>query len=1115
MARLAPVFVSLVLLGLGAAAAGENLIVNGGFEEVDPKGFAVGWEPVYWSNPHGKVEVVGEAREGQRCVRLSGVPTEQITDAGKRNNNLVGQKLAGVMGARKLTLRAWLRTEADGLAFCSLMTSDQDGKRLQYQSSLRYKQRTEWTAIEWRFTTDPETASAMLYLRNDGVGPVWFDDVTVEAAGDVLENDRVRVMLEPLAGARVRSFQIKASGEEKTVWEGIRPGGLAADIVPADRYPGLLRDAPYEFEVLEPNRRVVARYQVAAEELAGVVVEKEFSLTDHATLDVTLRVRNTADQPRRVQVRAQHCLRPTRGTFTWPCRDHLRAFRPPEHMLKASIGIDDLKQGWFGYADAESKSGMVLQFDLAAAPKALIYLAHNLYTIEWYYQPLELAAGASWETRYALTAVPGGAPIVAVAPDLAVGLAPLKLNAAEDYKVSLLPLRGARTAEVAATCSLADGTRREVAGKLSVEPAEAAALTVPCEGQRIAGLELKVRADSGAQSVVLNAGSLNDRPMDDAPAPPTDLQPFPAATNFFPFGEYLRGYVGPEAGTFEEFCARNLRAYRRNYFNTWLVGEPYCLGTFKKDRTSWLCELARKRRVKLFLRNEMLRRFERNAEGIQRELPPEEATRERTIARITANGLDLELRKAFAKAFGDVILAYDFSDEPGGEYIPQYMQLQNVYREVDPDHPVMTILNLDVTAFLPYAPIYYGDEYPIRNTGRRPWEVGPLVRFCATHTRAPVWVMLQAFGGRQEYTWHLPTAAETRLTTWLVIANGGKGLTYHGTWSPPCWRYNNYYFDSLCDSWEVSAPGWQALREAGRQLTAIGPSLLQTDVSADQPCAVECRPIGTKDSPYSGPAVTVGVLKERGRPGWFLVAVNQDLEQPRSATLTGDPKVVGQAVLVDLHDLQELGPAAAAKVTVSLAPGDGRVYYCGPAAAAAEVVSAVHGQHYQNELALYEIDAELAAANGADLTAPAAAAKEAAAAQTAGDGALAHRRMVAARAALAESIAAVKPLATALAQLQQTQDLLAPLAHLYKQQFDRVVPPESRRSRARGQTWLNQQDPVLQQYVDHTAQCFCDRMKLSDRVYRGEAQDVAADIAALLDRARRVHDQATSHLKAP
>jgi len=1102
--------VSVALATVTVAAAGENLLVNPGFEEADAEtGFPAGWEPVYWSNPHGTIEASDVAHTGERSVMLKGLPPEQITDAGRRNNHLVAQELGDLAGMRRLVLRAFLRAEGNGRAYCSIFTYDADGNRLQYESSRSYVGQADWTEIAWRFTTAPQTARMILYLRNGGEGAVWYDDMSLTTAEDVLDSGVAQVLVDPLIGGRVRSFTLADGGAERTVWTGVHPGGMAAEIVPSSVYPGLLRDAPYQATVLEPNRRVLLRHEVADPELAGLVIEKIYAMADgSATLDVTLRVTNTADGPRELALRAQQCLPPTGGMYTWPVPEGLRVYRHPEHVLKRSVWIENLAGGWIGHADPDGDAGTVMLFDGARVTRALLYFSYDLQTIEWYYKPATLAPGERWETGYRIAAIAGGAPVVAAEHDRALTLAPLTPAADEEYSLALHSLRSECAGEVRVTGTRADGERTTAEDRLEARALQPAELALPWGGMDIERIEILARSDDGEQAVLLSQATINDEPLHDLPEPPSDAQRY-ASTGFFPYGEYFRGHRN-EAGTLEEFVEHNLRAYRRNYINTYILGEGYALGQFREAGVSWMADMARSFDIRLLPKGEFMRVFE-TVDGDRREVFPGNYTREQAVARIESGGFDLDLRKAFAEAYGDMVVAWDVSDEPGAEQIPNYMMIQSIFREIDPRLPVLTILNLSKTEFLPYMPIYYGDEYPIHNTGRKPSQVYEMVRFCATHTKAPVWVMLQAFGGRQDYSWYLPTGPEMRMMIYSVLAAGGKGITFHGSFSPPCWRFHHHYFYTSCDSWGAATPAWPAMREAGRQVTAIGPVMLETEVDLGEALNVRCEQLETEGG-YAGPGVRLGVLRERGGDGRFVVAVNQDVDGPQSAALLADPEIIGEdAVLFDLFDLAEVGPGRQ-EHAIELAAGDARIFFCGSREAGEAVVDAVHSAHYRNEAPIYRIDASIAEANELRLPEADALARQAAEAYEADNGTLAHERVIAAQRAVAEAIAGDEAVGGTVAGLAEALELLTPVAHTFRDHFDVVVPPEDRDGAARYSVWQNTRDPRMQQYVDETAACFTDRLALERRLYAGEAALVAPDLADLVARARRLNAEAIPYV---
>lgn len=1111
--------IALLACAVQWAPADDNLITNPGFEELDEDaGFATAWEPTYWSNPNGKAALSDEARGGERCVVVTGVPPDTITDATPRNNNMVAQRIEPpVVGMRKLQLRAGFRAAENATAYMSMIAVDKDGNQLQYVSSRRVSDQDEWSQLLLPISTDPDTAQLTVYLRNEGEGPVWYDDVSLAASDDVLENELLRVHVEPLVGGRLRAFFSKTFERDLTFWSGVRPGGLAAEIVPGDAYPGALRDAACEMKVLQPRRRVLITHGPMPAPMDGLVIEKEISLREGApVVDVLLRVTNRADGERTIRLRPQQCLPPGERLVTCPIAGGLRVVRPQPGLMKWGMDVTELTDGWIACTDLQGDGGMVFLFDKSITEKAYLYSNQDLQTVEWYYEPMPIPAGGKWETTYTIAALPSSAPVVAAGGDLAIGLAPLSVGKAGRHSVVLSALRASVQAHLSARAT-GEAALPTVTQHVTATPPNGSSVQLPWEGSKLQRIELSARVGEAELTATIARDTLDESPLMDLPPPPERVAEFPAAIGFFPYGEYYRGVVGAEAGSQLDQVKRFLRAYRRCYMNTYMVGEYALMPKFRDTGSSPVCELARKRRMRLIPRADMMRRFARDETGKRgAELPPpDRVTREVALERVGA-AYSMDLRRSFVQEYGDLILAYDFADEPQGQYIPLYMMVQSVYREVDPDHPVLVILNLNRTEFLPYMPIYYGDEYPIRSEkrgGRNPWTITKRVRFCATHTDAPVWVMLQAFGGLAEYTWQLPNKAEQRLTLYETIANGGKGITFHGSCSPPCWRYNQYYFYPAMDSWLAETPAWEAMREEGRYITAIGPALLSSNVTDDAVLNIECEQIVDAGQPYHGPAVKAGVLKRR-EGGWFAVVVNQDVEQTRAATVTVNTDLApGTDALYDLYELKQIGPAVAVSHAIELEPGDGRIFFLGAAEQADAVIATVHKGHYDNELPLYEIDAELAQANGCDLTAAIAAAQEAARAYQADDYEEAHRGILEARAEVAKAVGVHAALSSSLAAVEKTHELLSEIARVYRDNFDVVMPPEDRKATRKYVPFTNERDPKMQDYVDRTADAFCRRLKLEDRLYAGEAEQAAGEAQQLLETVRRLHAEAIPYVR--
>ena len=144
--------------------------------------------------------------------------------------------------------------------------------------------------------------------------------------------------------------------------------------------------------------------------------------------------------------------------------------------------------------------------------------------------------------------------------------------------------------------------------------------------------------------------------------------------------------------------------------------------------------------------------------------------------------------------------------------------------------------------------------------------------------KTPVWLMPQGFG-YMDTVYGFSTPAEMKLMLYGAVANGCKGIAFHGYAGMPSWRnkygYHFNYFMSF-----PHYPLWNAMSECARQFTSIGPSLLDTfpeDNYQDYDVSV-----GSYKAPggfYNGPAVKVYCLKINAKDGRFLIAVNQNINK--------------------------------------------------------------------------------------------------------------------------------------------------------------------------------------------------------------------------------------------
>ncbi len=270
-------------------------------------------------------------------------------------------------------------------------------------------------------------------------------------------------------------------------------------------------------------------------------------------------------------------------------------------------------------------------------------------------------------------------------------------------------------------------------------------------------------------------------------------------------------------------------------------------------------------------------------------------------------------------------------------------------------------------------------------------------------------------------------------------------------------------------------------------------------MDASAPFAVECEQLEEYRGVYSGPAARLGVLRQPGEAGGrFVVAVNQDLDGMRSATLMADAEAVGaDAVFVDLIDDTEPVPAGD-PLTLTLDPGDGRVLFCGTLEQATAVREAVRAERAAILRPIFRLDADIAGVNDVDTGE----------AERLAEGGQIPEAMAALE--RADGMAAIRE---QMDNLERVQELLSPVAQVFRDNWDVVVPPADREGVPEFGVWRSTQDPRMQQYVDEVAQAFLDRIALMRRIRHGEAMAVVADVDALLAQAERLNEEAIAYVR--
>ncbi len=168
--RILGLMVSILAAGGVALSAGENLLVNPGFEQdVEPA-----WEKRTPEDSQRKLyRAEGAGRAGAAVV------LENVEPAYTRLRQGHDRSIVIEPGSL-IELSAWVKSEQDdqGVAMLQIYCMDDEGQITAQPTSRPVPGPFDWTRLRVQTTVPERTAYVMAYLQTrDGVGRVWFDDV--------------------------------------------------------------------------------------------------------------------------------------------------------------------------------------------------------------------------------------------------------------------------------------------------------------------------------------------------------------------------------------------------------------------------------------------------------------------------------------------------------------------------------------------------------------------------------------------------------------------------------------------------------------------------------------------------------------------------------------------------------------------------------------------------------------------------------------------------------------------------------------------------------------------------------------------------------------------------
>jgi len=318
------------------------------------------------------------------------------------------------------------------------------------------------------------------------------------------------------------------------------------------------------------------------------------------------------------------------------------------------------------------------------------------------------------------------------------------------------------------------------------------------------------------------------------------------------------------------------------------------------------------------------------------------------------------------KAYGNspAVLGYDLGDEPKVDKLWQTVATKKILEDLDPTRTSVVVFwgLFDVKVWNPYLLPICTDRYPLQE--HPPSELpdsglGPaagMYTWCREIARLTNnkrhWIVMQSFGTapwRAPTSYIRPTPEQLRLMTYASLAGGARGIIYYS------YIYNRYYM--LVDQWGNPRDLFVEASRLAEQLIPVGHCLLNAIVDFDAQVSSD-----NKD-------VFVGTLTDPDRNVHYLIPVNKNVTSSQQATLTLPAEWQGEGIAIyDLFGLHLASPDVGQLTVAPLAPGAGRVYLVGSAAAFAADRQAIRTKRIEEMLRVQQPDLSIARRYHGNLT---------------------------------------------------------------------------------------------------------------------------------------------------
>ena len=1075
-------------------------LLNGGFEKALPKPqgrsfrlkLAENWETLLQSGSDKlEASLSTQAHSGKYSMRIKAVVPNSFGGA---------YQVVDCTPDSAMELSMYVKGTANTRTYFRIRFIDAKGKAdkkyLMPGWVIREWEKDKWLLRQYKFKVPSHAVKMSIGIETLGNkfpnAEIFIDDVNLTAGSSpILKNKYLRAEIDPLFGGCIKSLELTANGKTRqfTMPRALtKEGGMAMEIIPEKRNPGLFSKKKYELSAPVPMQKIVVTRTEKGGDHDGLQVKKTFSLEPDSTkISVTLELINTGKKIINTSCRVQNCLLPADGFLTSPTKDWLQTFEKNAENIKTTnaVNSNNLQRGFI--AKTLPDAAFMLGFDSAKANGAYCWVSAGIDTMELTYSDIKLAPNGRYTINYFIGVSNANAPIFAVNNDLVLGVDSLK----ETQKLVVSSLK-------------------KLNSKIDINGKETAVDLLPGTKAEFPGKEFTVSYSKQNDKYNASYKAMFIRGI--KLPPPVKSSNISRFDNYFPV--IINGDVAltwKESNGVDGYANRFLRNLEANLREAAAIGINASMQTRTiqrgilpaanlPDGRNLVGELCLKYGISLFPTSLL---YYKDDVDVEKFRP------------VLEKRMDLFWHKDsvnLMKKYDKVVKAVFTADETTAQNIPCMLEAHETLAKKLPHNvPLYPYLNIHARVYIPYVPVFLGDWYPISRknaSGRNPWNIGKVTLDTVKIAKdTPVHVILQSFGYFKE-VYGFPTIEEFRLMCHLSAANGAKGFEIHEVNNRGLsWRYKyGYHYAARGNAGEYT-PLWFEIGRCAREFTAIG-----TQFTGTFPCKnpaylenIKTPVYRSKNGFYDGPQVKFFTLKRKDGT-LIAVAVNHSLEKSINQKV-----VFGNPAGTKVWSLTKMAPASK-NYTMHLEPGSAEYFVIGKDAAVQKSVNMVAIERAKRLNVAWQIAAERASGNGVDIKSAAAIEKKSVEAIKQNKGLEALKFSKEAEKVLKKTVENTS-FGKLDARWDKARHALSDACFMFMTHFDLVVPPAIRAKTPRYAKYNNTEDPRMQKLVDDIAACWIEYWQVEQLIVTGKLSD-RSRAEKLIQKAHTSAAAAIAYLKA-